>query len=354
MKYYLLGGLFLLCAWCSAQNDTINPVNVASEMPRFPGCEFYTDASLKKKCAEEKLLGFIYQNIVYPDSAIANNIEGTVVLQFVVTKTGDIVQPKILKDIGHGCGEEALRMLDLMKEQNIVWSPGNNNGTPVDVTFNMPVRFKIKVPLPYVVMDGDTIWTEYDQAPSYKEGEEALATYFLENLKYPSSGLDSCQVGVIACELLIRKNGQAIALSMYNYSNLNDDFVFEAIRVVSSTSGKWNIAQLNGEDVAVPYPVRLTFRPANAPCLESVEAFEQANKMSEEGVDLYNAGETESAYTKWTAAIELFPQSVEYQFFRGQAYLQDNKMEEACLDLTAVKAVLGSSGYDELLPLICK
>ena len=108
-----------MCAWCTAQNDTINPLNIASDMPRFPGCEFYTDASLKTKCAEEKLLGFIYQNVVYPDSAIANNVEGTVVIQFVVTKTGEIAQGKILKDIGHGCGEEALRMLDLMKEKNI-------------------------------------------------------------------------------------------------------------------------------------------------------------------------------------------------------------------------------------------
>jgi len=354
MKYYLLGGLFLLCAICTAQNDTINPLNIASEMPRFPGCEFYTEGALKSKCAEEKLLGFIYQNIVYPDSAVANNVEGTVVIQFVVTKTGDIAQPKILKDIGYGCGEEALRMFDLMQEQNIKWIPGVNNGTPVDVYFNMPVRFKIEVPLPYVIMDGDTIWTQYDQAPSYKKGEKELATYILQNLKYPSSGLDSCEVGVIACELLIRKNGQAVVSSMYNYSNLNDDFIFEAIRVASSTSGQWNIGQLNGEDVAVLYPIRMTFQPANAPCTNTVESFNTANKLSQEGVELYNTGEKDSAYAKWSSAIETYPKSVEYKFFRGQAYLQDNKFKEACLDLTDVKAVLGSSGYDELLPLICK
>lgn len=354
MKYYLLGVFFLLCAWCTAQNDTINPLNVASEMPRFPGCEFYTDGPLKSKCAEEKLLGFIYQNIVYPDSALANNIEGTVVIQFVVTKTGEIAQPKILKDIGYGCGEEALRILDLMKEQNIKWIPGYNDSIPVDVNFNMPVRFKIQVPLPYTIMDGDTIWTKYDQAPSYKKGEEALSVFFLENLKYPKSGLDSCETGAIACELLIRKNGQAIVSSMYNYSNLNDDFVFEAIRVASATSGQWNIAQLDGENVAVLYPIRLTFRPESSTCGQPVEAFDTASKLSDEGVQLYNSGETAAAYAKWTTAIETFPPSVEYRFFRGQAYLQDGKLKEACLDLSAVKSVLGSSGYDSLLPLICK
>jgi len=354
MKYYLLGSLFLWCTWCTAQHDTIVPVIVAEEMPRFPGCEFYKDAARKSKCAEKKLLEYIYQNIVYPDSAVANNVEGSVVIQFVVTKTGAIAQPKVVKDIGYGCGDEALRILTLMEEQNIRWIPGKEKETPVDVLFTLPVRFKIKIPLPYVIMDGDTIWTEFDQAPTYKDGEPALATYLLENLKYPVSGIDSCEVGAIACELLVRKNGQAVVATMYNYSGLSDDFVFEAIRVASSTSGQWNVGQLNGENVAVLYPLRLTFRPKNGVCSETVDNFDAATKLANEGFVLYNSGEAESAYAKWTEAIERFPKSVEYQFFRGQAFLQDSKLEEACLDLTAVKAVLGSSGYDDLLPFICK
>ena len=118
---------------------------VVEEMPRFPGCESLPSIAEKKACADKKLLEFIYQNINYPNVARENNIEGTVVIRFVVDKNGKISQAEIVREIGGGCGEEALRVVRKMNEMPVRWSPGKQRGRPVNVYFTLPVKFILKV-----------------------------------------------------------------------------------------------------------------------------------------------------------------------------------------------------------------
>lgn len=114
---------------------------VVEHMPRFPGCENIPDKEERKKCADAKFLQFIYSNLRYPDEAREQGIEGTVIARFVIAKDGSLIEPSIVKDIGGGCGEEVLRVLHLISEQNIKWVPGPSRGRPVNVEFNIPVRF---------------------------------------------------------------------------------------------------------------------------------------------------------------------------------------------------------------------
>jgi len=140
---------------------------------------------------------------------------------------------------------------------------------------------------------------------------------------------------------------------MYNYSGLNQDFEFEVIRVASKTSYQWNLAQLDSQDVATTYSLRFVFRPEAGSCAAVVESFDSASKLGDEGADLYNSGKKEEAFVKWAEAIEEYPKSVEVNFWRGQAYLNEENFAGACADFQRVKAVLGNSGYDSLLPIIC-
>jgi len=113
---------------------------VAEEMPRFPGCEEEdVDLDAKQKCAEQKLLKYIRQNIDYPKVAMSKGIQGVVYLQFVVEKSGKIAQVKIMRDIGGECGKEAKRVVQSMPN----WSPGKQGGHPTRVQFNLPVKFKL-------------------------------------------------------------------------------------------------------------------------------------------------------------------------------------------------------------------
>lgn len=110
---------------------------VVEENPTFPGCEDVADKEMRKQCAENKLMEFIYANIQYPPVARENGIEGMVVLQFVVEPDGSISNIKIVRDIGAGCGEEAARVISMMP----AWNPGKQRGRPVRVMFTLPVRF---------------------------------------------------------------------------------------------------------------------------------------------------------------------------------------------------------------------
>ena len=81
----------------------------------------------------------IQSRIKYPEMASKAGIEGTVNVQFVINKNGQVENPKILKGIGGGCDEEALRAV---KEAE--FTPGKNKGgTPVRVQYSLPVRFQL-------------------------------------------------------------------------------------------------------------------------------------------------------------------------------------------------------------------
>lgn len=109
-------------------------------MPEFPGCEGESDKAARAKCAQEKLLQFVYKNIKYPAIARENGVEGMVVVRFVVEKNGSITDAKVVRDIGAQCGNEALRIVNMMPK----WNPGKQRGRAVRVQFNLPVRFKLE------------------------------------------------------------------------------------------------------------------------------------------------------------------------------------------------------------------
>ena len=82
---------------------------------------------------------FLRDKIQYPTLAQESGIHGTVFVQFVVSKTGKISNVKILRGIGGGCDEEAVRVVKEMPN----WIPGRQNGQAVPVMFQIPVKFQL-------------------------------------------------------------------------------------------------------------------------------------------------------------------------------------------------------------------
>lgn len=118
---------------------------VVEDMPRFPGCEdLGSTKTERQQCANKKMLEFLYSNIKYPAIARENGVEGTVVVQFVVEKDGSVTNAEIVRDIGAQCGDEALRVINLMSKQNIKWIPGRQRERNVRVQFYLPVKFDLK------------------------------------------------------------------------------------------------------------------------------------------------------------------------------------------------------------------
>lgn len=88
----------------------------------------------------EALSKYLAENIKYPQLAKENNITGRVFVSFVVEKNGSVGNIKILRDIGGGCGAEAVRVVKAMPK----WKPGKQRGKPVRSQFNLPVNFDLQ------------------------------------------------------------------------------------------------------------------------------------------------------------------------------------------------------------------
>lgn len=82
---------------------------------------------------------YIKSNLSYPIDAKNNSIEGQVFIEFIVTKKGAIEAVKVLRSIGYGCDEEALRVIKSSPD----WNPGKQRGKPVNVKMVLPISFKL-------------------------------------------------------------------------------------------------------------------------------------------------------------------------------------------------------------------
>lgn len=329
---------------------------VVSEMPRFPGCErLDTTIQVINECSQANLLGFIYQNVNYPIEARQNGQEGTVVVNFVVEKDGSISSPKIVRDIGGGCGAEVIRLIHGMNQIGLKWRPGYQNGQAVRVFFNLPVRFKLEEAPPYVMVERDTVYTKLDTPLEFLGDSLGLEHYMKSNLAYPEIGNDSCAVGYIDVQILVEPDGTVRILELNDYNSLGLEFQSTTISAVTKTIGQWNIATYQNRKVPSTRQIRHTFIPTNMKkCSEKVSYFQQANAWAEEAVSLFNLGEKEEAIKKISIAIEVFPNNADFHYIRGEAYMNMSKMAEACEDLTKVQDILLVNWYKDVLPLICR
>ncbi len=88
----------------------------------------------------DALQKYIAENINYPEEAQKNGITGTVFIKFIVEKDGSISQPHIIREIGGGCGNEALRVVKNMPK----WRPAIQSGKSVRMEFLLPIQFESK------------------------------------------------------------------------------------------------------------------------------------------------------------------------------------------------------------------
>ena len=97
------------------------------EQPEFPG-------------GTAKLLEYIQKNMKYPMMARESDIQGKVYVQFVVEPNGSISHVQVLRGIGGGCDEEAVRVVQSMPK----WKPGKQRGVPVRVQYMVPIVFRLQ------------------------------------------------------------------------------------------------------------------------------------------------------------------------------------------------------------------
>lgn len=86
------------------------------------------------------LRDFLSQNLRYPSAAQRSNVQGKVFLSFTIETDGSLSNINVIRGIGFGCDEEALRVMKLMPK----WKPGKQSGRAVRVKFNLPIVFMLE------------------------------------------------------------------------------------------------------------------------------------------------------------------------------------------------------------------
>ena len=105
-------------------NDSI--YQIVEVMPEFPG-------------GMDQMAKFLSENIKYPEEAKDKGVSGRVFISYVIEKDGSVSSAKVMRGIGGGCDEEALRVVNAVPK----WKPGLMKGKPVRVNYMLPVNFKL-------------------------------------------------------------------------------------------------------------------------------------------------------------------------------------------------------------------
>jgi TonB family protein len=227
------------------QSNSDQIYDFVGEKPVFPG-------------GDEALFEHLGNNIKYPEEARKNKIEGRVIVKFVVMKDGSIADAKVVRGIGAGCDEEALRVIRTMPK----WTPGIHNGNAVNVTYTLPLSFKLesntvnnKSRLP--MSPDDKIYDFVAEKPVFPGGEKALFEYIGSNIRYPEAARTARKEGRVIVKFVVLKDGTVADVNVEK--GLGQGFDEEALRVINSMPN-WVPGKNNGEPVNVSYTLPINFK----------------------------------------------------------------------------------------------
>ncbi len=207
MKPILCIALLLLPLVTTAQNGkTDSTFTLADKMPEFPG-------------GQEALIAFLGRELRYPEEARESGAAGKVVAQFVVSENGSISDIQIIRSVGCGCDEEAIRVISKMPR----WEPGMVDGVPEKVYFKLPITFSLS--------PGETKNAVVMRA-SFPGGDKALEQFLKKNVRYPDEAKKNKINGDVQVKLTIQADGSINNIQILSSPGSGCDE--EAVRAMQS------------------------------------------------------------------------------------------------------------------------
>jgi TonB family protein len=217
------------------------------QMPRFPG-------------GMEALQKYFRENVRYPQSAIDGNIQGSVLIGFVIAQTGDIRGVSVIKSVDPALDSEAVSVIRAMPK----WEPGEDKGRKVNVYYKVPINFRMQHTGENADanMPGSAIMDKaarsMDRLPQYPGGERQLINYITEHIQYPPEAVRKNIQGVVLLEFVVNKDGTIT--NIIPLKKLGGGCTEEAIRVLKLTSGIWTPGTEGGKLVNAKYNLPVTFK----------------------------------------------------------------------------------------------
>ena len=248
--FSISGSLFeTLLDVATSKEDTV--YQIVEEMPQYPG-------------GEQALMEFIAKSVVYPEEAKEKNISGRVFVSFVIEKDGSVNEVKVLRGIGGGCDEEAVRVIKSMPK----WEPGKMKGKPVRVSYQIPFNFKLdnapttparqsEVGRANMKPDENGVYQIVEEMPHYPGGETAMMEYVAQNIVYPQEARDKEISGRVFVGFVVEKDGSIGEVKLLR--GIGGGCDEEAVRVIKSMP-KWEPGKMHGEPVRVSYQMPINFK----------------------------------------------------------------------------------------------
>jgi TonB family protein len=216
------------------------PLLVAEKMPEFPGGQ----AEMQK---------YVQQNLVYPELARQKGISGTVAVRFVVKADGQVDNIEVLRSVGGGCDEEAVRVVRSMPR----WSPGVQNKRAVPVYFTIPIRFNLTTPAEPQNTSATEPLLAAEKMPEFPGGQAEMFKYIQQNLVYPEIARQKGISGTVAVRFVVKTDGQVDNIEVTR--GIGGGCDQEAMRVIRSMP-RWTPGMHDGKIVAVYFILPVKFK----------------------------------------------------------------------------------------------
>lgn len=109
------------------------------KIPTYPG-------------GKQAFIDFIEQHMKYPEEALANRIQGLVYVNYEVNNLGEIIKVSVIKGIGYGCDEEAVRLIKLLKYEAV-----RNRGIKMKAEMKARIKFNLPPAEPFIDQNKETV-----------------------------------------------------------------------------------------------------------------------------------------------------------------------------------------------------
>lgn len=208
---------------------------------------------------KEAMLEYIGTNLKYPKEAFKNKISGRVMVRFIVSAEGKIMNISVKEDVDTDLKEEAMRIVRNMPD----WIPATNQGKAIPYQYRIPIVFNADDNLYQLVpekkeaeFDGKA-YLRLDTMPSFPGGEEAMHNFIKKNIKYPKNALKKEISGRPIIRFIVTETGKITDISVKEKGDADLDG--EAMRLIKIMPD-WTPGVYQGKAVPCHYTVPIIFR----------------------------------------------------------------------------------------------
>lgn len=222
---------------------------IAETMPMFPMQEGdnpgYGDLNSFRK--------WVQSNVKYPAEAMKADIQGRVVLSFVVEKDGSVSNMQVLQTPDRSLSAEALRVVGASPK----WKPGEQRGEIVRVKYTLPVDFRMARDADNAEAKQEEPFVVVETPPQFNGGDiQEFRKWIQMHVKYPEEALEKNAYGKVFATFVIEKDGSISNVEIFRSP---DESLAQEVRRVIESAPKWTPGKQRGKAVRVKFGVPIDF-----------------------------------------------------------------------------------------------